>query len=285
VADLFNSTACFRKCRIWISHAIIWRIQPFVVNAFTGSARTALEGDLNLTKSIKTWLKDHLPQSFVGIVEYHLEPERLDTWGGPFNGQCFRQLIFIDLVRACRFEAIVETGTFRGSTTLFLSHNSNGAPVHSSEISPRFFQVARRRLRSLTNLQLYNLDSRAFLSALYLPSEARTFFYLDAHWRADLPLADETEFVIRKFGTFVIMIDDFEVPGDSGYNFDDYGPGKRLSLRDFPFHKDNRICVYFPSRPASQESGIRRGCIVLVSPNLKEAADSLECLLPIARGS
>ena len=214
----------------------------------------------------------------MGKVEYHLEPERLDSWGGPFNGQCFRQLIFLDLVRACRFEAIVETGTFRGSTTLFLCHNSNGAPVHSSEIDPRYFQIARRRLRAFSNLHLHNLDSRAFLSGLNLPREARTFFYLDAHWREDLPLADETEFILRNFNTFAIMIDDFEVPGDSGYAFDDYGPGKRLSLRDFPFHKDNRIYTYFPSRPADQESGIRRGCIILVSPDLRDTVDSLDCL-------
>ena len=237
-----------------------------------------LEKELALANALKTWLKDHLPQSFVGTVEYHLEPERLDSWGGPFNGQCFRQLIFLDLVRACGFEAIVETGTFRGSTTLFLGHNSNGAPVHSSEINPRYFQIARRRLRALSNLHLYNLDSRAFLSGLRLPGETRTFFYLDAHWSEDLPLAEETEFIIRNFNTFAIMVDDFEVPGDSGYAFDDYGPGKRLSLRDFPFHQDNRILIYYPARPASQESGIRRGCIVLVSPNLKDAVDSLDCL-------
>jgi len=227
---------------------------------------------------LKSWLRDHLPQSFVGRVEYHLEPERLDSWGGPFNGQCFRQLIFLDLVRACRFDAIVETGTFRGSTTLFLCRNSNGAIVHSSEINPRFFEFARRRLRTLPNLHLYNLDSRTFLPSLRLPREARIFFYLDAHWRNNLPLVDETEFIIRNFDTFAIMIDDFEVPGDSGYAFDDYGIGKCLSLRDFPFHKDSRICTYFPSRPASQESGIRRGCVVLVSPNLKDTIYSLCCL-------
>jgi len=231
-----------------------------------------------LANALKTWLKDHLPQSFVGRVEYHLEPERLDSWGGPFNGQCFRQLIFLDLVRACRFEAIVETGTFRGSTTLFLCHNSNGVPVHSSEIDRRFFQIARRRLRASPNLHLYNLDSRAFLSQFRMPRESPIFFYLDAHWSEDLPLADETEFIIHNFNTFAIMIDDFEVPGDSGYAFDDYGPGKRLSLCDFPFHNDNRISAYFPSRPASQESGIRRGCIVLVSPNLEDVVDSLNCL-------
>jgi hypothetical protein len=231
-----------------------------------------------LANSLKTWLKDHLPQSFVGKVEYHLEPDRLDSWGGPFNGQCFRQLIYVDLVSVCEFDVIVETGTFRGSTTSFLCQNSKGAPVYSSEINPRFFEVARRRLRSATNLHLYNLDSRIFLSELKLPREAKIFFYLDAHWRDELPLAEETEFIFRNFNTFAIMIDDFEVPGDSGYSFDDYGPGRRLSLRDFPFHLDNRVVARFPSRPSSRESGIRRGCIVLASPNLENVLDSLDCL-------
>lgn len=273
-----NFAACFPKRRIWVSHATNWRTWPFLAKVFAGPARTFSESGLNLANAIKTWLKDHLPQSFVGKVEYHLEPERLDSWGGAFNGQCFRQLIFLDLLRACRFDTIVETGTFRGSTTLFLCLNSDGLPVHSAEINPRFFQISRRRLRSFSNLHLYNLDSRVFLSALQLRRETRTFFYLDAHWREDLPLAEETEFIISKFDTFAIMIDDFEVPDNSGYAYDDYGPGKCLSLRNYPFDKDSRICAYFPSRPASRESGIRRGCVVLVSPNLKDAVDSLECL-------
>ena len=148
----------------------------------------------------------------------------------------------------------------------------------------QLFEVARRRLRTLPNVHLYNLDSRTFLSALQLPRQARTFFYLDAHWQEELPLADEAEFVIRNFDSFAIMVDDFEVTNDSGYSFDDYGPGKRLSLRDFPFHTDNRICPYFPARQSSQESGICRGCIVLVSRDLKTKVDSLDCLRPVQVG-
>jgi hypothetical protein len=142
--------------------------------------------------------------------------------------------------------------------------------------------MARQRLSGVSNLRLQNLDSRPFLSGLGLPRQTRTFFYLDAHGHADLPLASETEFVIGNFETFAIMIDDFEVPGDAGYTFDDYGVGKRLSLRDFPFDKDNRILAFLPSRPASQESGRRRGCIVLASPDLRASVGSLACLRELA---
>jgi hypothetical protein len=229
---------------------------------------------------LRTWLKDHLPQRFVGRVEFHLEPERLDSWGGAFNGQCFRQLMFLDIVNACRFGAIVETGSFRGSTTLFLCQNSNGVPVYSTEINPRFHQIARLRLHAQKNLHLYNLDSRTFLAALKLPRETCTFFYLDAHWYADLPLADETTFILHNFDSFVVMIDDFEVPSDDGYQCDDYGHGKRLSLRDFPFQNETRVVTYFPSRPAIRESGLRRGSIVLASQDLRTKLDALDSLRP-----
>jgi hypothetical protein len=231
-----------------------------------------------LSNRVKTWLKDHLPESFVGRVEYHLSPDRLDSWGGPFNGQCYRQLMFIDLMNACRFDTIIETGTFRGSTTLFLCQNSDGATVYSTEINRRFFEVAARRLRSKQNLHLFNLDSQQFLPSLKLARGTKAFFYLDAHWREELPVGAETQFILENFDTFVVMIDDFEVPDDSGYAFDDYGPGKRLSLCDFPFQSDKRIVTYFPARPASRESGLRRGCIVLGSANLRPTLDALDCL-------
>jgi len=229
--------------------------------------------------SMKTWLANHLPQSFIGAVDYYGHPERWDSWGGPFNGQCFRQMIFIDLVRACKFDAIVETGTYRGSTTLFLALNSGGAPVYTSETNTRVFELARRRLRAIPNVHMYNTDSRQFLSTINLADNGCSFFYLDAHWLEDLPLAEETELIARKSPSFVIMIDDFQVPNDPGYGYDDYGPGKSLSLRDFPFDSDPRFVPYFPARHSTEESGVRRGCIVLVSPDLKDKVDLLGCLL------
>jgi hypothetical protein len=48
-----------------------------------------LEGKLALANAPKAWLKNHLSQYFVGTVEYHLEPERLDSWDRTFNGKCF----------------------------------------------------------------------------------------------------------------------------------------------------------------------------------------------------
>ena len=219
----------------------------------------------------------------LGRMEYYRHPELLDHWGGPFNGQCFRQLMYLDLVYFCNFETIVETGTYRGSTTQFLAQNSGAAPVYTCEYSARAFEFAKWRLRNLQTVNLFNMDSRQFIRDLKIPRESTTFVYLDAHWGADLPLQEEVELILGNFKNFVIMIDDFEVPNDTGYGYDDYGPGKRLALRDFPFHLDSRVACYFPARPSSRESGLRRGAIVLASLGLKPKLDSIGTLIPVAQ--
>jgi hypothetical protein len=77
------------------------------------------------------------------------------------------------------------------------------------------------------------------------------------------------------------MVDDFEVPNDSGYGFDDYGPGKSLTLQDFPLHRDRRMAFYVPARSSAQESGLNRGAIVLLCLNLKNKIDVLHTLIPM----
>ncbi len=219
--------------------------------------------------------------TLLGAIEYHLRPETCDWWGGPFNGQYFRQQMFMDLHRACAFDYIVETGTFCGTTTLFFAHNTS-ASIYTSECSPRFYGYSRRRLRRYANIRQHLADARSFLRELAIPKVSRVFFYLDAHWKDDLPLAEEAEFIFSNFTNFIVMIDDFAVAGDDDYTFDDYGPGKQLSLRDFPFHRDTRVSCYFPSRPGAHESGSRKGSIVLASESMDPFVDHLGCLRKLA---
>jgi predicted O-methyltransferase YrrM len=105
------------------------------------------------------------PGHLVGALEYHIRPRVGEVWGGPFNGQCFRQLIVADLLRVCEPAAIVETGTYRGSSTFFLAMNSPGR-IFSTEANPRNFSFALRRLRHFQNVTLFYMDSREFLKNL-----------------------------------------------------------------------------------------------------------------------
>lgn len=207
-----------------------------------------------------------------GYLGYYLTPSRRDKWGGAFNGQEGRRQIFAELVRETGITDIVETGSYKGVTTDFMQHET-GLPVYSVENHPRFYGYARARLGGRRDVHLHFEDSRAFLSRIspaLLEGGRNVLFYLDAHWQTDLPLADELRIVFAPGGSAVVMIDDFAVPDDAGYRYDDYGPGKQLkldyiasSVRQFGLH------CFVPSLSSQQETGGRRGCVVLAqSPAL-----------------
>jgi len=200
-----------------------------------------------------------------GFLEYYLRPDRRTAWGGPFNGQTGRQQLFRDLEAAFRFPVIVETGTHRGTTTEYLLQNS-GAVIHTVELAPRFRGFSRARFLLRRRVHLHAVDSREFLQRhLGRPEFQRgpVFFYLDAHWFDDLPLRGECELILQHRVPAVIMIDDFEVPHDPGYGFDDYGPGRRLSLDLLRDMVGECLSAFVPRAPAEMETGARRGCVVL----------------------
>lgn len=213
---------------------------------------------------LRAVLRD-LASPLLARYEYHLKPSARDPLGGPLNGQRHRQRIFMDLASEFRFAAIVETGTFKGSSTEFMAGQLD-APIHTAEARPRFFHYARLRLRPFPRVKVALTDSRSLLRRLAAdPSfpKQNVFFYLDAHWYEDLPLRDEVEIVSATWKDSVIMVDDFQVPGDDGYRFDDYGAGKRLDLSYL--HPLDRfgLTAFFPTAPSGEETGAKRGCVVL----------------------
>lgn len=223
-----------------------------------------------------------LPSRMAAFVDYYLRPHLRDQWGGPFNGQRQRQQIFLDLLSVCRFEAIVETGTFRGSTTEFLAHQSN-LPVFSVESSPRYYHYAARRLCHSPDVSLALGDSVAILDRLKLdPAVPKTnvFFYLDAHWYAHLPLLEEIRIIAAHWSDPVIMIDDFQVPGDDGYAYDDYGSGQRLCLEYLAPLAHLRLSPFFPSASSQTETSKKRGCVVLAGQTSAARLASLRSLRP-----
>ncbi len=189
------------------------------------------------------------------------------SWGGPFNGQASRTSIMEAILDKCLIENVVETGTFRGTTTEFLACMVTGR-VYSCESEPRYFLYSRRRLEPLGNVEIHLADSRAFLQALLSRDsvrQARTLFYLDAHWSIDLPLASEVEIILKSHSASIVAIDDFEVPFDRDCGFDDYGPDKRLWLPILSAFRDAIPNFYVPSMAAAEETGAKRGCIWFAS--------------------
>lgn len=198
-----------------------------------------------------------------------------------FNGQLYRKRIFTDIISAIPIDAIVETGTWLGNTTGYMATTAR-KPIFSCELSPRFHALSKMRLQGLQELHLQQCDSRQFLQQLSQSSlvQKSVFFYLDAHWYDDLPLAEEIGTIVKHWKKFVIMIDDFEVPNDPGYGFDDYGAGKALTLGLLiPSVKKNQLTVYFPAASSAEETGTRRGCVVLAPSGIEsEKLSRLSCL-------
>ena len=215
-------------------------------------------------RMIKDMLKRGIGEGNLGRLDFFRYPDLQHSWGGPLNSQKFRQRILFDLLFAFPIKAIVETGTFRGTSTALFAATS--LPVYSAEIHPRYFSYSKMRFLLNHNVHLYHSDSRSFLRDLSedsrIPKED-VFFYLDAHWEKDLPLLDELNIIFSKWERPIVMVDDFQVP-DSSYGYDDYGPGKALNLGYIdPVVSTHNLSVFFPAVDPLEETGARRGSIVL----------------------
>ena len=220
-----------------------------------------------------------LPPDLAGRIDL-LRPSFRGSFGGPLNGQQRRCEIVRDLARAISFDRVIETGTYRGTSTEFFSAVM-GTPIETVEANPRFLAYSSRRLAILPNVHVEPGDSRLFLQELAkrpgITNES-VFVYLDAHWEGDLPLAEELQIIARSWTQAVVMIDDFQVPDDVGYAFDDYGTGRALTESYLP--KEDlvgwRLC--YPRAQSSDETGARRGCGVLVSPAMFEQVSGVASL-------
>jgi hypothetical protein len=245
---------------------------------------------IDATAAAKRVLRRLLGEQAIGAIEYVRSPDRAAGWG-PFNGQTARQALFVYLIASTRPAAIVETGTFLGETTKLMSET--GLPVFSIEFDLRNYGYARARFWRRRNVKLLHGDSRTGLCKLFdgplHPLSSRTvFFYLDAHWNADLPLAKEIDIIFSRCPLAVVMIDDFEVPFDPGYGYDDYGPGRAL-VSDYirPCITAYQLQAFYPSTPSAEDypstplaatGPQRRGCVVLAKACYGQVLTSIPLL-------
>jgi cephalosporin hydroxylase len=183
------------------------------------------------------------------------------------NAQIKRKEIVERILEKQKPEVIVETGTHLGDSTGYFARFAES--VLTSDSSPIYMWAAKTRLARFSNIDYFIGDSRDFLRNVTKSdgmNSKSTLFYLDAHWHEDLPLHEEIEIVVGscKKGNWIILIDDFCVPGDAGYAYPSYGEGKTLN---FEYIKDivakNELDVFFPTIPSREESGYRTGYVFL----------------------
>ncbi len=204
-----------------------------------------------------------------------------------FNSQQIRKKIFLELIKVIHFDAIVETGTYRGNTTSYMHLVTKPVPTHTVELDVKQYVITRWLLRSLKHLKNIDFqygDSRQFLRRIAVEhTYTLPFFYLDAHWGKDLPLYEEVKFIVEQWPRCVIMIDDCRVPDDTGYFFDAYNDVDVIQLEYFmPLYPD-KFAAYFPKARSEEENGAKRGCVVLIPNNpaaedLRQTVDQMQTL-------
>ena len=111
---------------------------------------------------------------------------------------------------------------------VFIDSRSGRCQIHSVDIDRYSFETAQEHFKSNPNIYLYHSSSEQFLRIL-LSREIddqklnnNYLFCLDAHWGKYWPLRDELK-IIQKLKKYLIVIDDFMVPGKSNPSFP-HGP-------------------------------------------------------------
>jgi hypothetical protein len=217
----------------------------------------------------------------LGYSDLIFYPKSRHSWGGAFNGQEFRQMIFQQIISAIELDYIVETGTFRGTTTSYMSKHFFKY-IYSVESNRRSYGYSKLRFMFNNYIHIRHGDSRTFLRDLAVTNNfplKTIFFYLDAHWHNDLPLLEELECILNSCPQAVIMIDDFQVPDDAGYGYDEYGPDHSLTIDYLSQLTLYPRWYFFPVIHSSLETGKKRGCIVITNSNsIKDHLSKLDTL-------
>lgn len=202
----------------------------------------------------------------LGRIDYYSRTKgKFYPWGSAMNGMASRLEATRQMIHTLAIEEIVETGTYRGTTTEWFAQFRR--PVETVEISERFSTFAKMRLGKFENVKVVKSSSVPFLKDRISRTSAdtRLLFYLDSHWEDHLPLSEELELIFSYYSQCTVLVDDFEVEDDPGYGFDQYSPSKRLTLGYISQASLPELFYFYPAAPSKEETGLRRGWIVLTS--------------------
>lgn len=131
-----------------------------------------------------------------------------------FNNDSVVADTVLQLVKDLKIDCIIETGTFQGTTTAFLSETFPNIDIYTVEVNLETYQKAQANLQGYSNIKLLYGSSEKVLEHLLPELQGkRILFYLDAHWDDYWPLLDEFEAIQKQCkDNCCIVIDDFKVP-------------------------------------------------------------------------
>ncbi len=191
------------------------------------------------------------------------------------NGQKNRLRTIYLLSQILRPTHAIETGTYVGTTTQYLTSMVTNK-TYSIEMNRKYLEIAKNRLGKEIEsgsldliLGSSNIEMRNVLMQLD-PNEHRVLAYLDAHWLDYVPLKNEIQSLLEWGGSFIAIVDDFMIPSDTGYGYDQY-LNYRIDISMIP--QSDKISTWIPSELSISESGARRGTAYLIHAELKSSVN------------
>lgn len=125
----------------------------------------------------------------------------------------------------------IETGTFKGDTTKFLS--SLGGNVHTIEPAQKYYDRAVKKFAAKSNITVHNGTSEQILPKLLPSLSGDMNFWFDGHYSAGSTFQGETDCPVLvelqtldanrgNYGQVTVMIDDVRCFGTDDPAYSDY---------------------------------------------------------------
>lgn len=196
--------------------------------------------------------------------EFINEPMLMPFQNMPFNGDVFVKEEILFLKDKFNIKRIVETGTFFGYTSKWMSENFE--MVFTIEINPEYSKFAKNRFSNKNNIILKEGSSIDMLPKIISECNDNTLIFLDAHWNEFCPLKEELRIIGESKLKPVIAIHDFLVPNNPRLGYDNYN-GQPFVFewlqKDFDnIYGKNNYEYYYNSEQKS--SGAKRGVIYVI---------------------
>jgi len=140
-----------------------------------------------------------------------------------FNNECIRSYIIWSIHKCLMCTSFVETGTLYGATAGYVRRTFK-TPVFTSEINRTYYLISKFNLIWFRGINKFLSNSPDFLRQICTAVSIGNcpMFYLDAHWYDYVPLPEELAIIAENCEKCVIVIDDFFVPSEPEFRYDDY---------------------------------------------------------------
>lgn len=179
----------------------------------------------------------------------------------PFSGDKYLAETFLMLKDKFGIKTVIETGTYKGSTTLWL--NEHFDDVHTTEIDERLYPELRQRFKG-TNIKLWCAGSEEALpEILSYIHDKQPLIFLDAHWYKN-PLLPELKVIAEAGIKPIIAIHDFKVPNRPDLGYDIY-PNQKITY-EWGYISKHIEAIYgkdFEYFYNEKAEGDMRGCIFI----------------------